>query len=255
MFERFRKVLSILAVMMMVSASLPLNVLAEESTQPAVESTTNSEVAENKVIEPTTTTTTEATTQPSVENNQNNVSEAIGSTDNANAPNPNVETETTTTSTSETKEEAKVVTSADDQSNTQEVDMDKIARLASRPFPEVYSTKGLTNAEIEQLGLAIWGTYFEGETYMTNDKGEQVKIPYKKPRRVSRAVTSSKRIYVSYVMAGFVRQHVMSAWHTIMWTENMRTVSNQITYFTIIKAMPLCLWIFIILHTNVSMTF
>ena len=202
MFERFRKVLSILAVMM-VSASLPLNVLAEESTQPAVESTTNSEVAENKVIEPTTTTTTEATTQPSVENNQNNVSEAIGSTDNANAPNPNVETETTTTSTSETKEEAKVVTSADDQSNTQEVDMDKIARLASRPFPEVYSTKGLTNAEIEQLGLAIWGTYFEGETYMTNDKGEQVKIPYKKPRRVSRAVTSSKRIYVSYVMAGF----------------------------------------------------
>ena len=201
MFEKIRKVLSILAVTMMVSASLPLNVLAEESTQPSVEATSNSEVTENKIVEPTTTTTTEEHTQPSVENNQNNVSEAVGSTDNANAP--NAETETTTTSTSETKEEAKVVTSADDQSNTQEVDMDKIARLASRPFPEVYSTKGLTNVEIEQLGLAIWGTYFDGETYMTNDKGEQVKIPYKKQRRVSRAVTSSKRIYVSYVMAGF----------------------------------------------------
>ena len=201
MFEKIRKVLSILAVTMMVSASLPLNVLAEESTQPSVEATSNSEVTENKIVEPTTTTTTEEPTQPSVENNQNNVSEAVGSTDNANAP--NAETETTTTSTSETKEEAKVVTSADDQSNTQEVDMDKIARLASRPFPEVYSTKGLTNVEIEQLGLAIWGTYFDGETYMTNDKGEQVKIPYKKQRRVSRAVTSSKRIYVSYVMAGF----------------------------------------------------
>ncbi|MGK4108827.1 SpaA isopeptide-forming pilin-related protein, partial [Enterococcus cecorum] len=87
MFEKMRKVLSILAVTMMVSASLPLNVLADENTQPAVEATTNNEVVENKVIEPTTTTTTEEPTQPSVESNQSNVSEAIGTTDNANAPN------------------------------------------------------------------------------------------------------------------------------------------------------------------------
>lgn len=87
MFEKMRKVLSILAVTMMVSASLPLNVLADENTQPAVEATTNNEVVENKVIEPTTTTTTEEPTQPSVESNQSNVSEAIGTTENANAPN------------------------------------------------------------------------------------------------------------------------------------------------------------------------
>lgn len=87
MFEKMRKVLSILAVTMMVSASLPLNVLADENTQPAVEATTNSEVAENKIVEPTTTSTEEQPTQPSVENNQNNVSEAIGTTYNANAPN------------------------------------------------------------------------------------------------------------------------------------------------------------------------
>ena len=89
MFEKMRKVLSILAVTMMVSASLPLNVLADENTQPAVEATTNNEVVENKVIEPTTTSTEEQPTQPSVENNQNNVSEAIGTTYNANAPNTN----------------------------------------------------------------------------------------------------------------------------------------------------------------------
>ena len=88
MFEKMRKVLSILAVTMMVSASLPLNVLADENTQPAVEATTNNEVVENKVIEPTTTSTEEQPTQPSVENNHN-VSEAIGTTDNANAPNTN----------------------------------------------------------------------------------------------------------------------------------------------------------------------
>ena len=87
MFDKMRKVLSILAVTMMVSASLPLNVLADENTQPAVEATTNSEVAENKIVEPTTTSAEEQATQPSVENNQNNVSEAIGTTDNANAPN------------------------------------------------------------------------------------------------------------------------------------------------------------------------
>ena len=87
MFEKMRKVLSILAVTMMVSASLPLNVLADENTQPAVEATTNNEVVENKVIEPTTTSTEEQPTQPSVESNQSNVSEAIGTTDKANAPN------------------------------------------------------------------------------------------------------------------------------------------------------------------------
>lgn len=87
MFEKMRKVLSILAVTMMVSASLPLNVLADENTQPAVEATTNNEVVENKVIEPTMTSTEEQPTQPSVESNQSNVSEAIGTTDNANAPN------------------------------------------------------------------------------------------------------------------------------------------------------------------------
>ena len=87
MFDKMRKVLSILAVSMMVSASLPLNILADENTQPAVEATTNSEVAENKIVEPTTTSTEEQPTQPSVENNQNNVSEAIGTTYNANAPN------------------------------------------------------------------------------------------------------------------------------------------------------------------------
>ena len=88
MFEKMRKVLSILAVTMMVSASLPLNVLADENTQPAVEATTSSEVAEKQATEPTTTSTEEST-QSSVENNQNNVSEAIGTTDNANAPNTN----------------------------------------------------------------------------------------------------------------------------------------------------------------------
>lgn len=87
MFEKMRKVLSILAVTMMVTSSLPLNVLADENIQPAVEATTNNEVVENKVIEPTTTTTTEEPTQPSVESNQSNVSEAIGTTENANAPN------------------------------------------------------------------------------------------------------------------------------------------------------------------------
>ena len=87
MFEKMRKVLSILAVTMMVSACLPLNVLADENTQPAVEATTNSEVAEKQTIEPTTTSTQEQPTQSSVESNQNNVSEAIGTTDNANAPN------------------------------------------------------------------------------------------------------------------------------------------------------------------------
>ena len=86
MFEKMRKVLSVLAITMMVSASLPLNVMAEESSQPAVEATTNSEVAEKQATEPTTTSTEEST-QPSVENNQNNVSEAIGTTYNANAPN------------------------------------------------------------------------------------------------------------------------------------------------------------------------
>ena len=86
MFEKMRKVLSVLAITMMVSASLPLNVLADENIQPSVEATTNSEVAEKQATEPTTTSTEEST-QLSVENEQNNVSEAIGTTDNANAPN------------------------------------------------------------------------------------------------------------------------------------------------------------------------
>uniref|UniRef100_UPI00200B3601 SpaA isopeptide-forming pilin-related protein n=1 Tax=Enterococcus cecorum TaxID=44008 RepID=UPI00200B3601 len=87
MFEKMRKVLSILAVTMMVSASLPLNVLADENTQSAVEATANSEIVEKQATEPTTTSTEEQPTQPSVESNQSNVSEAIGTTDNANAPN------------------------------------------------------------------------------------------------------------------------------------------------------------------------
>lgn len=202
MFSKVKKLFSILAIAMMVTSVLPLNVLADETTTANTENVASSsaEVQESTSSSVATTTNNTEVTTPSTETPV--VSDNGGTPSQPNAPNTVEQPTTSAEQPAETTEKT-VVSSKDDGSSEQPVDMDKIAQLASRPFPEVYSTKGLTNAEIEQLGLAIWGTYFDGETYMTNDKGEQVKIPYKKQTRHVRAVTSSKRIYVSYIMSGF----------------------------------------------------
>lgn len=84
------------------------------------------------------------------------------------------------------------------------VDLIKIEELANRPSPTKYDTTGLTNAEIEKLGLAIFGTFqpFGTSVTMDNDRGEAVNIPfYFRPQ--TREIGSSSRFNMSYVLTGF----------------------------------------------------
>lgn len=87
---------------------------------------------------------------------------------------------------------------------TDSVDLDKINELAKRPFPQMYDTSGLTNAEIEQLGLAIIGEYQPAgtTTTMKNDAGEEVAIPFK-VKREARAIGTSSGFNMSYTLSGF----------------------------------------------------
>lgn len=84
------------------------------------------------------------------------------------------------------------------------VDQNKIKALANRLSPSKYSTEGLTNAEIEELGLAIFGEYhpFGAEISMKNDAGESVNIPIKFKRQ-TREIGRKRAFNMSYVLRGF----------------------------------------------------
>lgn len=84
------------------------------------------------------------------------------------------------------------------------VDLEKIEQLANRPFPDKYNTSGLNNAEIEQLGLAIFGEVQPAgtSTQMKNDKGEDVNIPFQ-IKRQTREIGNKNSFNMSYVLTGF----------------------------------------------------
>ncbi len=105
--------------------------------------------------------------------------------------------------------EEETTQSTEEVDQEKEVDETKIKELANRPHPDKYDTSGLTDKEIEALGLAIFGetNELEAEITMLNDKGEKVQIPFEEtPRRMmarASGVSSSARFDMSYNMTGF----------------------------------------------------
>ncbi|WP_429959896.1 VaFE repeat-containing surface-anchored protein [Enterococcus sp. AZ196] len=93
--------------------------------------------------------------------------------------------------------------SSDEENET--VDMEKIDQLAKRPLTEKYDTTGLSNAEIEKLGLAIFGEVQPdgAKTTMENDLGEKVNIPFKINKFQTFATGTSSSFNMSYTLTGF----------------------------------------------------
>ncbi|MGM0241272.1 VaFE repeat-containing surface-anchored protein [Enterococcus sp. AZ103] len=81
---------------------------------------------------------------------------------------------------------------------------DQIQQLSKRDGMEKYNTSGLSNDEIEQLGLAIFGENQPAgaSVAMKNDAGENVNIPFNIININSRAIGSSKRFNMSYTLSG-----------------------------------------------------
>lgn len=80
---------------------------------------------------------------------------------------------------------------------------DQIQQLAEREGAAKYNTAGLSNEEIEQLGLAIFGEYQPAGASVTmkNDNGEEVNIPFKM-KAMTRAIASSNSFNMNYVLTG-----------------------------------------------------
>lgn len=88
--------------------------------------------------------------------------------------------------------------------NSDEIDIEKIEQLANRVFPEKYDTSGLTDSEIELLGIKIFGEYqpFGASVTMKNDEGVDVNIPFKFMRQ-TREIGSKRAFNMPYVLTGF----------------------------------------------------
>ncbi|MGM0241233.1 VaFE repeat-containing surface-anchored protein [Enterococcus sp. AZ103] len=85
----------------------------------------------------------------------------------------------------------------------QSLTSDQIQQLAEREGAAKYNTAGLSNEEIEQLGLAIFGEYQPAGASVTmkNDNGEEVNIPFKM-KAMTRDIASSNSFNMSYVLTG-----------------------------------------------------
>lgn len=202
------KALMMLVVLLLNTGVQPTMVLAETVSNAQAEQTTvKSEVVETEKSqgeedkngsEKLQTLTSDSFPDP------------IKKSENANANDSPQVNDSSNDTTNQSVEELKdpVEDSSDSEADAKEgpnqVDLEKIKELASRPHPENLNTSGLSDEEIEQLGLAIFGEYHpEGtETLMKNDKGEDVKIPYKIMRN-SRAIAGSSTFNMNYVLTGF----------------------------------------------------
>lgn len=90
----------------------------------------------------------------------------------------------------------------------QSLTADQIQQLAKREGAEKYNTSGLSNEEIEQLGLAIFGENQPAGASVTmkNDNGEEVNIPFNiistRMTREARAIGAANSFNMSYVLTG-----------------------------------------------------
>ena len=214
MFEKLKKVFTVLAVLTVVASSTPLTVLADVLDEP-VTTQTDDKTASTETLAPKESVEADLKTANEViENPKSTLDETLGANQNANAPNENEETKAEETTSKEEKSkltdeeiEAKNNASGLDEglidiANQYHVDVVKISQLASRERSVKYNTTGLTDDEIRVLGLFLFGLYARSGDYaqMPNDKGEMIDIPFIIKRRVSRGTTSSTSFPMNYTL-------------------------------------------------------
>lgn len=212
MFEKLKKVFTVLAVLTVVASSTPLTVLADVLEEPTTTQTDDKE-ASNETLTPSESVEADLKTANEViENPKSTLDETLGENQNANAPNVETKTEETTSKEEEKKlsdEEIEAKNNASgldegliDIANQYHVDVVKINQLASRDIFSKYDTTGLTDDEIRALGLFIFGLYAKSEEYvqMPNDKGEMIDIPFIVKRRTSRAISDMYASNVTYTL-------------------------------------------------------
>ena len=213
MFEKMKKVFTVLAVLTMVASSTPLTVLADTLEEPNT-TQTDDKAASAEVLTPKENVESDLKTANEViENPKSTLDETLGENQNANAPNENKESKTDETSSKEEKKlsdeeiEAKNNASGLDQglidiANKYHVDAVKINQLASRDIFSKYDTTGLTDDEIRVLGLFLFGLYVKSGEYvqMPNDKGEMIDIPFVVKRRTTRDTSSMHESNVTYTL-------------------------------------------------------
>ena len=217
MFEKLKKVFTVLAVLTVVASSTPLTVLADVLEEPTTTQTDN-KAASNETLTPSESVEADLKTANEViENPKSTLDETLGENQNANAPNEETKTEETNKEETSSKEEDKKLSDEEieaknnasgldegliDIANQYHVDVVKINQLASRDIFSKYDTKGLTDDEIRALGLFIFGLYAKSEEYvqMPNDKGEMIDIPFIVKRRTSRAISDMYASNVTYTL-------------------------------------------------------
>ena len=195
MFEKLKKIFTVLAVLTVVASSTPLTVLADVLEEPTTIQT-DDKAASTETLTPSEGVEADLkTTNEVIENPKSTLDETLGENQNANAPNEETKTEETYKEETSSKEEDKKLSDEEieaknnasglDQewitiANKYHVDVVKISQLASRDIVSKYDTKGLTDDEIRVLGLFLFGLYASSGDYaqMPNDKGEMIDIPF-----------------------------------------------------------------------------
>ncbi|MGX2947132.1 VaFE repeat-containing surface-anchored protein [Enterococcus alishanensis] len=147
----------------------------------------------------------EVTTQSTTESVKESTVDSSSKEENKNKKNTEESKSQTNNSVEEkvTTEEKTVESQPVERVANQALTSDQIQQLAEREGAAKYNTAGLSNEEIEQLGLAIFGEYQPAGASVTmkNDNGEEVNIPFKM-KAMTRAIASSNSFNMNYVLTG-----------------------------------------------------